>query len=113
MTHHSVMMMSSLCIKNKKIDKFGDFTSDIDYNSRTYVLSDVIYLIINHCEPRRPKGASCGHNRVLIVRMYMVIILILFFYPTPMTIFCPFMVRNLRRKSPLSPRAHIIGAALR
>ena len=32
-THHSVIT-SSLCIKNCKIDKFGDFSSDIDFNNR-------------------------------------------------------------------------------
>ena len=46
MTHHSVMT-SSLRIKNVKIDKFGDFSCDIDYSSRTDVFRDVfpIYLI--------------------------------------------------------------------
>ena len=33
MTHHAVMT-SSLCFQNCKIDKFGDFSSDIDYNSK-------------------------------------------------------------------------------
>ena len=60
MTHHFVMT-SSLLIKILKIDKFGDFSCDIDYNSRTDVFSDVIPLIINQCEPRGPKGASGGH----------------------------------------------------
>ena len=59
---------SSLCYdviithQNFKIDKFGDFSCDIDYNSRTYVFRDVISLIINQCDPRRPKGASGGHK---------------------------------------------------
>ena len=61
MTHHSVMT-SSLLIKILKIDKFGDFSCDIDYNSRTDVLRDVISLIINRCDPRRPKGASGGYK---------------------------------------------------
>ena len=30
-----------------KIKKFGDFSCDIDYNSRTDVFRDVIYLMIN------------------------------------------------------------------
>ena len=34
MTHHSVMT-SPLRIKIKKIDKFGDFSCDIDYDSTT------------------------------------------------------------------------------
>ena len=58
MTHHSVMP-SSLRIKNLKIDKIK---RDIDYNSKTEVFGDVISLIINHFDPRRPKGASGGHK---------------------------------------------------
>ena len=61
MTYHFVMT-SSLLIKIKKIDNFGDFSCDIDYNSRAGVFRDVISLIINRCDPRRPKGASGGHN---------------------------------------------------
>ena len=49
MTHHSVMT-TSLRIKNFKIDKFCDFSSDIDYKSKTDVFKDVSYLIINQCE---------------------------------------------------------------
>ena len=60
MTHHSVMT-SSLCIKNLKMDNFFDFSSDIDYNSKTDVFSNVIYLIINQYVPRRPKDASNEH----------------------------------------------------
>ena len=44
-----------------KIYKFGDFSSDIDYNSKTDIFSGVIYFFIDQCEPRRPKGASGGH----------------------------------------------------
>ena len=36
MTHHSVMT-SSLPIKILKIDKFGDFSCDINYNRHTYL----------------------------------------------------------------------------
>ena len=59
---------SSLCYdviithqKFLKIDKFGDFSCDIDYNNRTD-FRVVISLIINQCDPRRPKGASGGHK---------------------------------------------------
>ena len=55
-------MTSSLRIKILKIGKFGDFSCIIDYNSRTKVFSDVIPVIINQCDPRRPKGASGGHK---------------------------------------------------
>ena len=47
MTDHFVMTSSLLIKKNFKIDKFGDFSCDIDYNSRTNVFRDVISLIIN------------------------------------------------------------------
>ena len=60
MTHHLVIT-SSLLIKIFKIDKFGDFSCDNDYNSRTDVFRDVISLIINQCDPRGLKGASDGH----------------------------------------------------
>ena len=46
MAYHSVFM-SSLRINNLKIDKFCDILSAIDYNSKTDVFRDVIYLIIN------------------------------------------------------------------
>ena len=46
MTHHFVMT-SSLSIKNFKINKFGDFSSDIDYHNRTDIFRDAISLIIN------------------------------------------------------------------
>ena len=56
---------SSLCydviITHQKFDKFGDFSCDIDYGSRIDIFRDVISLIINQCDPRRPKGASGGH----------------------------------------------------
>ena len=61
MSHHFVMT-SSLLIKKFKIDKFGDFLSDIDYNSRTDIFRDAISLIINQCDLRRPKGAYGGHK---------------------------------------------------
>ena len=44
------------------MDKFGDFSCDIDYNSRTGVFRAVISLIINQCDPRRPQGTSGGHK---------------------------------------------------
>ena len=61
MTHHFVMMLS-LRIKNFKIDKFGDFSSDIDFHMRTDKFRDAISVIINQCDSRRPKGASGGHK---------------------------------------------------
>ena len=61
MTQHFVMT-SSLRIKILKIDKFGYFSCDIDYNSRTDVFRDVISLIMNQCYPMRQKGASGGHK---------------------------------------------------
>ena len=61
MTHHFVMT-SSLLIKNFKIDKFDDFSSEIDFTTKMDIFRDVISLIINQCDPRRPKGASGGHE---------------------------------------------------
>ena len=60
-THHSVMT-SSLRIKILKNDKFCDFSCDIDYCNRTDLFIVVISLKINQCDPRRPKGDSCGHK---------------------------------------------------
>ena len=60
-THHSVMT-SSLHIKNFKINKIGDFLSDIDFNTTMDIFIDAISLIINQCDLRRPKGASGGHK---------------------------------------------------
>ena len=61
MTHH-FFITSSLLIKILKIDIFGDFSCDIDYSIMTGVFRDVLSLIINQCDPRRPKGASGGHE---------------------------------------------------
>ena len=61
MTHHFAIT-SSLLIKILKMDKLGDFSSDIDFHSRTDIFRDALSLIINQCDPRRPKGASGGHE---------------------------------------------------
>ena len=53
-------MTSSLRIKNFKNDKFGDFSSEIDFNTKMDIFRDVISLIINQCDPRRPKGVSAS-----------------------------------------------------
>ena len=70
MTHHSVMTSSLRIKKNLKFDKFGDFSSDIDFNSRIDVFRDVIYLIINQCDPRRPKGAASRGAEASEARLY-------------------------------------------
>ena len=59
---HLFVMTSSLRIKNFKIDKFGDFSSEIDFNTKMDIFRDVISIIINQCDLRRPKGASGGHK---------------------------------------------------
>ena len=53
MMTHRFVMTSSLLIKILKIDKFGDFSSDIDYNSRTDIFRDDISLIINQSDSKR------------------------------------------------------------
>ena len=50
MTHHSVMT-SSLRIKIQKIDKFGDFSSDIDFNTKMDIFRDVIPLELTNVTP--------------------------------------------------------------
>ena len=60
-THRFVITLS-LRIKILKIDKFGDFSCDIDYHSRTYVFSDVISLIINECYPGAQRVAPADTN---------------------------------------------------
>ena len=61
MTHHFAMT-SSLLIKILKIDKFGVFSSDIDFKTKMGIFRNDISLIINQCDPRRPKGASGEHK---------------------------------------------------
>ena len=41
---------------------FINFSCNIDYNCMTDLFQDVISLLINQCDPRRPKGASGGHK---------------------------------------------------
>ena len=53
----SFVMTSSLLIKNFKIDKFGDFSSHFDYNSRTDIFRDDISLIINQCHLQATEGS--------------------------------------------------------
>ena len=47
---------------NLKIERFCDFSSVVDYNSKTDAFSDVIHLTINQYEFRRPMGPSSGYN---------------------------------------------------
>ena len=61
MTHHPILT-SSLRIKNFKIDKFCDFSSDIDFDTKMEIFRDAISLMINQYSSRRPKGASGGHE---------------------------------------------------
>ena len=56
MTHHFAMT-SSLLIKILQIDKFGHFSCDVGYHSRTDVIRDVISLIINHCDLQATEGS--------------------------------------------------------
>ena len=51
MSHHFVMT-SSLLIKILKIDKFGDFSSDIDLKTKMDIFRDDISLIINQFHPQ-------------------------------------------------------------
>ena len=54
---------SSLCYdviithQNFKIDKFGDFSSDIDFKSKMDIFRDDISFIINQCYPQATEGS--------------------------------------------------------
>ena len=39
-----------------KIDKFDDFSSDIDFSNKKDIIRNVYSLINNQCEPRRPRA---------------------------------------------------------
>ena len=56
MTHHFAMT-SSLLIKNFKIDKFGVFSSDIDFKTKMDIFRDYISLIINQCHLQATEGS--------------------------------------------------------
>ena len=56
MTRHFVMT-PSLRIKNFKIDKFGDFSSDIDFKTKMDIFRDDISLIINQCHLQATEGS--------------------------------------------------------
>ena len=55
-------MTSSLLIKILKMDKFGDFSSDIDFKTKMDKFRDDVSFIISQCDSRRPKGAFGGHK---------------------------------------------------
>ena len=55
-SHHFVMT-SSLLIKILKIDKFCDFSSDIDFKTKMDIFRDDISLIINQFHPQATEGS--------------------------------------------------------
>ena len=54
-------MTSSFHIKN--VDKFVDFLSDIDYNSKADIFRDVISLTIDQCESRRTQSPPAAQRK--------------------------------------------------
>ena len=56
LTHHFAMT-SSLLIKILKIDKFGVFSSDIDFKTKMDIFRDYISLIINQCYLQATEGS--------------------------------------------------------
>ena len=79
MTHHFVMT-SSLHIKILKIDKFSDFSSDIDFKPKKDIFRENISLIINQSHlqategclrrtrsARQPRSASKRSALVIII----------------------------------------------
>ena len=76
-------MTSSLLNKILKIDKFCNFSCDIDYNSRTNVFRDAIPHIINQFDSRRvrraqsvrqPRNASNRRALVLTIKTRLIFI---------------------------------------
>ena len=53
-THHGIMTSLSPFFLVRNFS-FSTITQPF-YNSRTDIFRDVIPFIINHCDPRRPKG---------------------------------------------------------
>ena len=46
-----------------KIDKFGDFSSDIDFKTKMDIFRyDISLIQLTNVTSRRPKGASGGHE---------------------------------------------------
>ena len=74
MTHHPVM--TSLRIKILKIDKFGNFSCDIDYNNSTCVFRDVIYLIVTNMTPGAHKVSASRAAQASEARLYIYILTI-------------------------------------
>ena len=56
MTHHSAMT-SSLLIKFLKIDKFGVFSSNIDFKTKMDIFGDDISRLINQCHIQATEGS--------------------------------------------------------
>ena len=56
MTHHFAMT-SSLLFKILKIDKFGVFSSDINFKTKMDIFRDDISLIINQCNLQATEGS--------------------------------------------------------
>ena len=56
MTHHFVIT-SSLRIKFLKIDKFGVFSSDIDFKTKMDIFRDDISRLINQCHLQATEGS--------------------------------------------------------
>ena len=50
-------MTSSLLIKILEIDKFGVFSSDIDFKTKMDIFIDDISLLINQCHLQAPEGS--------------------------------------------------------
>ena len=56
MTHHFAMT-SPLLIKILKIDKFGVFSSDIDFKTKMDIFRDDISRLINQCHLQATEGS--------------------------------------------------------
>ena len=78
MTHHFAMT-SSLLIKILKIDKFGVFSSDIDFKTKMDIFRDDISRLINQCHlqalPTRAEPTPmsfCGNPKFCDISLNMI-----------------------------------------
>ena len=65
MTTHHFVRTSSLLIKILKIDKFGDFSSDIDFKTKMDIFRDDISLIIKQSHLQATEGSLRRTRSVL------------------------------------------------
>ena len=79
-------MTSSLLIEILKIDKFGDFSSEIDFKTKIDIFRDDISLIINQCHLHATEGSfppAAQHKQAKRACIYVYIYIYIYIYLTP------------------------------